>query len=221
VTTVVVDRESVRIPSWINNLESFHRWVESDDFPEKLRVCYLEGEVWLDMSKEQIFSHNKVKGEFAFVLLGLIKAGRLGEYLHDGVLLTNAEADFSAGPDGFFVSHESLDAGQVRFVEGRGSGYVEVEGSPDMVLEVVSDSSVHKDTVTLRDLYWQAGIREYWLVDVRGERLSFDISRRTARGYVPTRPQGGWLKSVVFGKSFRLTRRTDERGNPEYTLEVK
>src|SRR5262249_53398729 len=143
------------------------------------------------------------------------------EYLHDGILLTNAEADFSSGPDGAFVSRDSLETSRVRFIEGRGAGYVELEGSPDMVLEVVSDSSVHKDTVTLRDLYWQAGVREYWLVDVRGERLAFDILRHTAKGYTATRKQGGWLKSAVFGKSFRLSRRIDERGNPEHTLEVR
>src|SRR5256885_8764701 len=48
-------------------------------------------------------------------------------------------------------------------------GYLELEGTPDMVLEVVSESSVQKDTKRLRQLYWQAGIREYWLVDARRE----------------------------------------------------
>ena len=91
----------------------------------------------------------------------------------------------------------------------------------DMALEVVSDSSVLKDTVTLRDLYAQAGIPEYWLVDVRGERVVFDIFRLTAKGYVATRKQGGWLKSAVFGKSFRLLQQTDNLGKPEYTLAVR
>ena len=34
-----------------------------------------------------------------------------------------------------------------------------------MTLEVVSSSSVRKDTVDLRDRYYKAGILEYWLVD--------------------------------------------------------
>jgi Uma2 family endonuclease len=90
-----------------------------------------------------------------------------------------------------------------------------------MVLEVVSPSSVEKDTVTLRDLYWRAEVREYWLVDARGERPGFDILRHTARGYSPVRRQGGWVKSAVFGKAFRLVRRADELGNPEFVLEVR
>src|ERR1700722_8729848 len=156
-STIVLGQESVRIPRWVKDLESFQRWVDSDEFPEKVRVCYLNGEPWIDMSKEQFYSHNKVKGEFGFVLLGLVKAGRLGEYLHDGMLVTNVEVEFSAGPDGAFASKEALNTNRARFVEGRKEGFVELEGTPDMVLEVVSDSSVHKDSVTLRELYWQGG----------------------------------------------------------------
>jgi Uma2 family endonuclease len=219
--TIVLGEDRVHIPSWVQDLQSFRRWALSDDVPEKLRVCYLKGEVWIDMSKEQLFSHNQVKTEYTLVLAGLAKAGRLGRYCADGMLLSNEEADLSAGPDGVFLSRESLESKRVRLVEGREGGYVELEGSPDMVLEVVSTSSVEKDTETLHELYWKAGIREYWLVDARGERLSFDIFRHTSKGYVRTRPQGGWLKSAVFGKSFRLTRQDDEQGNPEYTLEVR
>ena len=43
----------------------------------------------------------------------------------------------------------------------------------------------------------------------------------TPKGYVVARKKAEWLKSQVFGKSFRLTRQEDEFGNPEYTLEVR
>ncbi|MBC8869246.1 MAG: hypothetical protein H8E44_07500 [Planctomycetes bacterium] len=82
-------------------------------------------------------------------------------------------------------------------------------------------TSVEKDTLVLRGLYWQADIPEYWLVDARGDRLQFDILRRHPDGYVPTRKQRGWLESAVFGKSFRLSSRPDELGHPEYTLSVQ
>jgi len=98
---------------------------------------------------------------------------------------------------------------------------VELEGAPDMVLEVVSQSCVQKDTVVLRDLYWRAGIREYWLVDVRVEKLRFDILSRGGRGYLTVRKSSGWAKSAVFGSSFRLTQKSDRLGYPEYTLTVR
>jgi Uma2 family endonuclease len=96
-----------------------------------------------------------------------------------------------------------------------------LEGSPDMVLEVVSDSSVRKDTEQLRRDYWTAGIREYWLVDARPEPLVFDILRHTPKGYRTTPKKEGWIKSAVFAKAFRLTCRTNALGHPEYTLEVR
>jgi Uma2 family endonuclease len=221
ICTIVSDTQTVRIPPWVEDLASFRRWVHSGDFPETGRICFLNGEVWVDLSMEELFSHNQVKGEYTFVLTGLVKAGRLGRFIPDGMLITNVAANLSCEPDGSLVSTESLRTGRVRLVEGAEEGCIELEGTLDMALEVVSASSVQKDTTTLRDLYWRAGVAEYWLVDCRGQAPLFHIFRRTARGYVSVRGQGGWLKSRVFGKSFRLTRQTDELGNPEYVLEVR
>ena len=90
-----------------------------------------------------------------------------------------------------------------------------------MVLEVTSPSSLHKDTVVLRDLYWAAGIREYWLVDVRADPLQFDVLRRGKGGYLRGRKTAGWVRSTVFANSFRLSQQTDRLGYPEYTLAVR
>ena len=55
----------------------------------------------------------------------------------------------------------------------------------------------------------------------RGDVQWIEILRHTPRGYVSTRKQGGWLRSTVFGKSFRLLRQSDALGNPEFTLDVR
>jgi len=39
----------------------------------------------------------------------------------------------------------------------RGDDSIEILGSPEMTLEVISPTSVEKDTVHLRRLYWKAG----------------------------------------------------------------
>lgn len=219
--SVHVYSDSVQVPIWVSDLESFRQWMHSDESPEQAPVFFLAGEVWIDMSKEQLFSHLRLKQRFFEVLGPLARRQRLGDFFPDGLLLTNVEADLSGNPDGTLVTTSSVRGGRVRLVEGASEGYVEIEGSPDMVLEVVSESSVEKDTEILRELYWKAGIREYWLVDARGERIEFQILRHTARGYVATRPSGGWRKSAVFGKSFRLTRQLDDLGHPDFTLAVR
>lgn len=217
--TFVIESDQVSVPEWVTDLDSFRRWADSEDFPDTGRICYLKGEVWVDMSKEQIFTHVAVKSEFNMILGPLVKFGGLGLYLPDGVLLSNVDADIAVKPDAVFVSHPARQD-RVRLLEGTKGGYVEVEGAPDMVLEVVSDSSVRKDTQQLRQDYWTAGIREYWLVDARKEPLEFDILRHTPKGYRATPKKDGWIKSNVFGKSFRLTQRTNKHGDPEYTLEM-
>lgn len=219
--TFVVDDSAVVVPGWVVDHESFRRWAHSDDFPESGSVCFLNGGVWVDMSKEQAFTHNQLKHEFAFVLTALIRAEKLGRYFPEGMLVSNVDAKLTSQPDGMFVSKASLATERVRLVEGAHEGVVELDGSPDMVLEVVSRSSVEKDTIHLVDQYWRAGIDEYWLADVRGQRLDFDIFRHGAKGFTPVRKHGGWLKSSVFNKSFRLTRSVDELEHPVYTLHVK
>jgi Uma2 family endonuclease len=211
---------SVTIPVWVRDLDSFRRWAHSDEFPETGQICYLNGEVLVDMSKEQ-FKHNQVKGEFSSVLMPLVKRARSGRFFPDGYLLTNSAANLSTNPDGMFVSFENLRTGRVQLVEGVEEGFTELQGAPDMALAIVSPGSAHKDKVVLLNLYWQAGVDEYWLVDVRGEQHQFDIMRRGTNHFIAGRKQRGWVKSNVFGKSFRLTQQTDALSHPEFTLDMR
>src|SRR5207248_585606 len=112
----------------------------------------------------------------------LVLTANLGRFYYDKMRLTNSQADFAAEPDGVFFSWETLEAGRVQLVEGMGLSPIRIEGTPDMVLEVISPGSVAKDTQDLRELYWQAGIPEYWLIDPRGETPQFDILKYTAKG---------------------------------------
>jgi Uma2 family endonuclease len=155
----------------------------------------------VDLSMETLL-HNQIKSQIAAVLT-LLVSGRLGLYFGDRMRLVNVEADVSCEPDGMFVSHAARKARRVHWQKGTDS--LEVIGTPDMVLEVVSSSSIEKDTDIMRELYFAAGITEYWLVNPLNGRLSLDILRRTAKGYAPTRKSAGWVKSAVFGNSFRLT----------------
>ncbi len=218
---ILTETDHLTVPEWVVDLESFRRWVDADDVPEKARISYLDEQVWVDMSKEQVFSHVLVKTKFTIVLGGLVETGQLGLFLQDGVRLTNLEANFSVRPNCTFVSQASYEAGRVKLVEGMEEGYLELEGTPDMVLEVISPTSVRKDTVLLREAYWEAGIREYWLVDGRKSSLKFDILRHTPRGYTPTRKQQGWVRSGVFDRSFRFTLVSVPPGRPDYLLECR
>jgi Uma2 family endonuclease len=209
----------VRIPAGITDLASYRRWTHSDDFPERGRFAYLAGTIWVDLSMEQAYSHNDVKTTFARVLHGLARSTRMGRYFGDGMQLSIPAVDLTSVPDGMFITYDALSSGRIQRVPSvRQVGVVEFEGVPDMVLEVVSESSVDKDTVTLPPLYQRAGIAEFWRVDARNE-LTFEIFRLVGGVYQSTRQADGWCRSDLFGRSFRLTQATDPAGDPEFDLE--
>ena len=205
----------VTVPEWVVDLEAFRRWGREDDFPEKANISYLRDEVWVDLSREQIYTHNQVKGEISAVLRELVNTNGSGRFFSWGAYLSNVEADFSHKPDGTFVSFERLRDGRVKIVETND----ELEGSPEMVLEVVSSSTVETDNKVLREDYFLAGIREYWLVDARKPPLKFEILRRGRSGFVAGRKRGEWTRSEVFGHAFRLIQSVHQDGHPDYTLE--
>ena len=220
---IVLPDLGVIIPASAHTHAGFRAWAKSEDFPRRGRISFIERELFIDMSPEEIETHVKVKWEIDIVLGALNKKAKLGEFYGDGTLVTNVEADLSTEPDTTFVTWESLEAERVRLVPrvGEEGQYMEVEGSPDWVLEVVSKYSVKKDTVRLRRAYHKAGVREYWLVDARSEEVTFHILTHAESGYAEAEGRGGWQNSPVFGRRFRLVRRRGRMNFWEYDLQVK
>jgi hypothetical protein len=211
----------IAVPGGMEDLASFRRWTDSADCPHEFRLGWLKGDVWIDVSEEQVFSHVLLKTQITMALGTLADAEYLGLYLGSGLLLSNPVADICGNPDGTFHSYGTLRSDRVRLIEGRRGGYTEIQGSPDMVLEVVSDSSVQKDYELLRRAYWEADIREYWLVDARKVPARFHLWQHGSRGYVAARRQEGWVKSTVFSKSFQLRQTQNPLGHPEFRLDVR
>jgi Uma2 family endonuclease len=211
--------DTIRMPAGFANLQAFRRWTKSSRYPERGEFSYLGGDLWVDITMETLL-HNLIKSQFVAVLtLLVVEPNRLGRWLSDRMRLVNTAVNLSTEPDGMFVSHEALRSGQVRLIDGEQS--LEVIGTPEVVLEIVSKTSIQKDTIALRELYASAGIAEYWIVDpLRGE-LSFDILRLTARGYTASRKSDGWIKSGVFGKSFKLVQEEGGGELPAYRLSVR
>jgi hypothetical protein len=209
------------VPDWIVDLPSFRRWVHSPEVPEKTRTFYLAGEVVVDASKEQLFTHNQLKLDFHVAVGGLARSLDAGLYFPNGILFSNNDADLASQPDGMFISYASFVDATVAPAEYSAGDYAELQGSPDLIVEVLSDASEHRDTVVLRNLHWQAGVREYWIADARKNRLSFEIMTSESQGFVEVANENGWRKSNVLGKEFRLSQRTDQLGHPEYVLDVR
>jgi Uma2 family endonuclease len=223
--TTVLFEEQVEIPLNLHSLAAFRRWATSDDFPERGRIDYVAGRIEVDMSPEDFFCHGTLKTEIVAVLHRRVKQRNLGHLVTDSTRVSSVEADLSAEPDVVFVSHATLNAGRARLVPKAGSEpgrYVEVEGAPDLVVEIVSDRSVQKDTQRLPQAYFQAGVPEFWLADARGESLVFRIHRRGDSGFEAVEPDTeGFQASAVLGCSYQLEGRRDAQGNWAFDLREK
>jgi len=220
-TSSVVFEEQIEIP-FFRSLAEFRAWATSDDFPEKVRVDFIAGRIEVDMSPEDLFSHGTLKTEIVGMFRDLVKRGAGGYIFTDSARVSFPDADLSAEPDVVFVSEESLEAGRVRLVPKatrEPDRFVELEGPPDLIVEIVSDSSETKDTQRLPAAYYRAGVPEFWLIDARGEELLFQIHRPGPSAYEPApRDPEGFQQSAAFSTWFRLTRRRNDRGR--WTFEI-
>ena len=71
-----------------------------------------------------------------------------------------------------------------------------IEGAPDLVVEILSPSTASRDQVHKLNLYAEAGVREYWIVDPAGRHIAFLVSDGTAFTVHP--PESGrWQSPVV------------------------
>ena len=87
----------------------------------------------------------------------------------------------------------------VAFIRGDRTNLVRrgfVNGPPDLAIEIVSPESVERDYETKRDLYQDAGVQEYWIVDEVQQKVT--LLRLAANGkYREVRPKKGELHSQV------------------------
>jgi Uma2 family endonuclease len=187
------------------------------------------GEVLIEMSPEALERHNKVKTAVTAAVAAFVDQRDSGEVYSDRTLVTHEAASLSVEPDLTFVSWASFERGRVRLVgkagapqpqgEGGPAGdFVELVGSPDLVVEIVSDSSVRKDRILLRDAYGRAGVGEYWLIDARGQEIQFEILRN--HDGVMISPPDAFAPQVshVLEGTWTLTRSTNRAGRFTYRL---
>ncbi|WP_166822746.1 Uma2 family endonuclease [Thalassoroseus pseudoceratinae] len=220
--STVLSGDRIVIPGDIHSLADFRAWALSDDFPKQGRIDYIQGRIEVDMSPENLFSHGSPKSEIVRVFGNLNRRLDLGYLFTDCTRFANAEVGLSAEPDVILLTRQSLTTGEAhlrRAASGEDDQFVEIDGMADLVVEIVSDSSVRKDTVELFATYFTAGVIEYWIIDVRGPAVQMQIYTRGETEFVPVpHDDGAFQTSSVFDLGFRLERARDELGHWTYQL---
>ena len=98
--------------------------------------------------------HQIISGEIFGTLRNFVRANNLGIVLSapvDVVLSTNEKPQ----PDILFISKNRLDI----ITESN------IQGAPDLVIEILSPSTANRDRVEKSRMYYKHGVKEYWIVD--------------------------------------------------------
>ena len=116
------------------------------------RYELLDGELILVASPNE--DHQTVSLRLASRMLSFADDNDLGRVFHApyDVLFSDTEV---VQPDVLFVSKERY---HIRTPAN-------IQGAPDLVVEVLSPSSARRDWGDKRELYARHGVREYWIID--------------------------------------------------------
>jgi Uma2 family endonuclease len=154
-TGVTIDpRTEQRIPM------SYDQFLE---YAADIHAEWVNGEAIIFMPPKVIHQH--IVG-FLYMLLSLYTRPRnLGMVMVAPVAMQLRPHDPLREPDILFIAQEHLD----RLTTDR------LEGLADLIVEVVSDSSVARDRADKFYEYQEAGVGEYWIIDPRPgkERVDF------------------------------------------------
>jgi Uma2 family endonuclease len=139
--------------------EEFRAWAGED-----VRAEWVEGEVIEFMPPKYL--HQAMVLFLGELLGAFIRLAKLGKLIVAPFELKIRPQGASREPDLMFLAHEHLDRLTPEMVAG----------PPDLIIEIVSDDSVHRDRVDKFDEYEAGGVREYGVVDYR-------LNRRRAEFY--------------------------------------
>ena len=136
--------------------------------PEDKRYEIIEGDLY--MVPSPFTKHQRISRNLEYILLAFVRQKGLGEIFYAPCDVVLSEYDI-VQPDILFISTER-------------SGIItekNIQGAPDLVVEILSRSRKHIDKKLKYRLYARSGVKEYWIIDPDKETL--EVFTLKAEGY--------------------------------------
>lgn len=132
--------------------------------------------------------HQRLVGWLYRLMAGFVQRDHLGE-----VLLAPLDVELSDGrvvqPDILFVSSGRSEV----ITDAR------IVGAPDLVVEISSPTTRDRDLIGKRNAYREAGVREYWFVDVDERTLTIWVAGDSDWDALDADEQGHARSTVLSG----------------------
>ncbi|TYO93273.1 Uma2 family endonuclease [Desulfallas thermosapovorans] len=96
--------------------------------------------------------HQRVSGKIFYQIEDFLKKNFLGVVIQEVDVILGSDV---VAPDLLFIAKDRLDL----------VGELNIQGAPDLVIEILSPSSASIDRRKKRKLYLASGVKEYWMVD--------------------------------------------------------
>lgn len=108
----------------------------------------------LIMNPAPVPYHQRISRNIEFALYEFVKKNRLGEVFDAPIDIHLGEKEVYQ-PDIIFISKDRTSI----------IGKKNIEGAPDLVIEILSESTAYNDLRKKKKVYEQKGVLEYWIVD--------------------------------------------------------
>ena len=119
--------------------------------PDDERYELIEGE--LLMTPAPIIRHQRISRKIEFILEKYVTENDLGE-VFDAPCDVHLDNENVVQPDILFISKERLNI----------IGEKNIQGAPDLVIEIISETTAYRDLVQKKKLYARFRVKEYWIV---------------------------------------------------------
>lgn len=120
--------------------------------PEGAPYQLIGGE--LIMTPSPVPYHQIISRKIGFELVKFVEERKLGEVIYAPMDVYLSETE-TYQPDIIFISKERLNI----------IGEKKIEAAPDLVIEILSESTAYYDLKHKKRIYESSGVKEYWIVD--------------------------------------------------------
>ena len=150
-----------RVPGDITRRYNVHRmalariiWQDVQQLPDDgNRYEAIDGELYVTPAPS--IRHQRIAKRLFLALVELLEKPGHGEVFFAPTGVEFPATEEGVQPDLLFVSHERTGILAEPWVQG----------APDLVVEILSPTTAHRDRGVKRKLYERQGVSEYWIVD--------------------------------------------------------